>query len=67
MEHFVMDTLIEAGHDKGCNRIVGRYIPTPKNALVADLYPQLGFDAKDGEFVLDLSDRPEFSSHISPL
>ena len=66
MEHFVMDTLIEAAHDNGCNRIAGRFIPTPKNTLVADLYPQLGFDAKDGEFVLDLSNRPEFSSHISP-
>lgn len=66
MEHFVMNTLVDAARSAGCNRIVGRYIQTPKNALVADLYPQLGFTPRDEDFVLTLSPRTPFSSHISP-
>jgi FkbH-like protein len=28
----------------GAGRLIGEYIPTAKNALVADLYPRLGFE-----------------------
>jgi FkbH-like protein len=53
-------------------RIVGRYIPTPKNALVAGLYERLGFrrvgdpDERDGSTVWELlpDSDADFTHHI---
>ena len=61
MEQFMLQILAEAALADGAQTIRGVYIPTAKNTLVSDLYPQLGF-AKLGEtpdsevhYVLDLS------------
>lgn len=43
MEAFTLNTMVQAARKQGCKRIVGQYIPTPKNAVVKDLYPDLGF------------------------
>jgi FkbH-like protein len=43
MEEFICQTMIDLGRKKGIKRLVGIYIPTAKNGLVADLYPRLGF------------------------
>ena len=43
VEEFTCQMLLEEARKKGYRQIVGRYIPTPKNGLVADLYPRLGF------------------------
>lgn len=66
MEYFVMNTLIEAARKSKCHTIVGRFFPTPKNALVANLYTELSFTTREDDFVLDLSQAPSFPSHISP-
>jgi len=61
MEKFMACVLLAAAHQHGATAVVGEYIPTAKNALVKDLYPQLGFDAsadRPGEFVFDLSGKP---------
>jgi FkbH-like protein len=43
MEFAMFDELVRECMDRGVNRIVGYYYPTPKNAMVAELFPQLGF------------------------
>jgi FkbH-like protein len=45
VEEFIVEEIARRARDAGCTRIIGRYIPTKKNALVADLYPRLGFAA----------------------
>jgi FkbH-like protein len=39
---------------RGCIRLRGRYVPSPKNAMVADLYERLGFEpaGRDGDATL---------------
>ncbi len=43
LEQFVMRALVERTRARGLARIVGRYAASPKNAVVADLFPRLGF------------------------
>ncbi len=57
-----LDHLVRAARAEGAQRLVGRYIPSPKNAMVRDHYAKLGFtllsEEADGGTVwaLDLSD-----------
>ncbi len=61
-EEFSLKTLLEAAQELGYRKVVGEYIPTKKNALVAELYDRLGFSrtdsGKDGavEYHLEISD-----------
>lgn len=43
MELSVFDALVEACQSRGLRRIVGTYIPSKKNGMVADHYAKLGF------------------------
>lgn len=43
MENFTLNTMIECAKQKGFKRIVGEYIPTPKNKMVENHYETLGF------------------------
>lgn len=43
LEHFMLDRAIDAARQRGVSRLVGVYRATPKNGLVADLFPRLGF------------------------
>jgi FkbH-like protein len=43
-EQAMLGALARAGHDRGCRELRGTYLPTPKNGLVRDLYPDLGFE-----------------------
>jgi FkbH-like protein len=43
VEDFIVGEIARRARDAGCTRVVGRYIPTKKNTLVADLYPRMGF------------------------
>ncbi len=43
MEQFIADSVISAAKDAGFSRVVGEYIPTAKNAMVKDLYENMGF------------------------
>jgi FkbH-like protein len=43
MENAMLDALIERARERGVTRIVGSYLPTAKNAMVADHYGKLGF------------------------
>ena len=49
MEEFIVRDLIKLASDAGAQVLVGRYIPSKKNALVANLYDRLGFNPHQGE------------------
>ena len=59
MENFTLNTMVECAKKKGFKRIIGEYLPTPKNKMVEQHYPNLGF-APSGEssegsrYVLDV-------------
>ncbi|MDP8957903.1 MAG: HAD-IIIC family phosphatase [Actinomycetota bacterium] len=40
--------LCRRAEELGCSRLRGTYIPTAKNAMVADIYGQFGFDQVEG-------------------
>ena len=59
MENFTLNTMVEYAKKKGFKRIVGEYLPTPKNKMVELHYPNLGFakseEPSDGvKYVLDV-------------
>jgi FkbH-like protein len=49
LEHFMLEGLLAHARARGAARILGRYVPTAKNGVVADLFETLGFaPAEDG-------------------
>jgi predicted enzyme involved in methoxymalonyl-ACP biosynthesis len=60
VERALMAYLLEHAERLGCKKLVGEYIPTPKNTMVRDFYRELGFtlNSKSGDpkqFTLDLN------------
>jgi FkbH-like protein len=70
MEFAMLDTLVEYTRKIGVKKLRGHYLPTRKNALVAEHYSKLGFttdfEAEDGSKVysLDVSDFRPANTHI---
>lgn len=58
MENFTLNTMVEQAKAQGYKRIVGEYLPTPKNKMVEDHYSKLGFTivshAPTAQFALDV-------------
>ena len=57
MENFTLNTMVEYAKAKGYKRIIGEYIPTPKNKMVEMHYPNLGFskiESESNQYMLDL-------------
>ena len=58
MENFTLNTMVEEARAKSYKRIVGEYLPTPKNKMVEEHYPHLGFTPVAGsataQYVLDV-------------
>lgn len=57
MENFTLNTMVEYAKKKGYKRIIGEYIPTPKNKMVEQHYSNLGFtpiESLSNQYVLDL-------------
>lgn len=70
-EQFVLDALLTRARQSGAERIMGEYLPTKKNQLVADLYDRLGFEREseeDGhvEYGLDLKSAKKPATSITP-
>ncbi|MCR5496389.1 MAG: HAD-IIIC family phosphatase [Paludibacteraceae bacterium] len=59
MENFTLNTMVERAKAAGYKRIIGEYLPTPKNKMVEPHYTGLGFTKMEGsasaryELVLD--------------
>ena len=66
MEEFVANEILRVAHEWHCRTIVGRYVPSPKNTLVAGLYPRLGFQQDaDGMWRLHMGGEvPRWETHI---
>jgi FkbH-like protein len=65
MEAFVLNTLADFGKTNGFRYLKGEYIATPKNEMVKDHYPRLGFVEKDGFWVLDLNLFTRMNTHVN--
>jgi len=48
MEEFIINKIVQTAAEAGFRKVTGEYIPTPKNAMVKDLYEKMGF-ARAGE------------------
>ena len=48
MEDFTLNTMVEKAKCAGYKKIIGEYLPTSKNKMVADLYVNLGFTPVEG-------------------
>lgn len=70
VEEFICSQIINFARERKCQKIIGKYIPTAKNKLVADLYKRLNFSMiKDEEgtttWELDLKGKvPSYNSFI---
>ena len=53
MENFVLNTLVEYAKNNGFSTLKGEYIPTYKNTIVAEHYPDLGFRAEGPFYILE--------------
>ena len=49
-EQYVLRGLLTLARGRGVTRVLGEYLPTPKNDVAAALYPRLGFVAADPAF-----------------
>jgi len=48
MENFTLNIMVDKAKEKGYKRIIGEFLPTPKNKMVEDHYSKLGFIKIDG-------------------
>lgn len=68
MENFTLNTLVDFARQNGFRKIIGEYLPTAKNGMVKDLYPNLGFipvkDTTENQWVLEVSIYKERESYI---
>ena len=71
VEQLAMNTLVAEARARNCRRLIGRYLPTAKNAMVKDFFSQFGFlkteeDAhKNTTWVLDASKYVPCKVHIT--
>ena len=70
-ETHLLSHVSRAALEQGCVRVRGFYVPGPRNELVADLYPRLGFTpvpGRDGAWDYDLAAHgPLQSDYIEDL
>lgn len=68
MEDFTMNTIVECARKLGALRVIGEYIPTPKNSMVKEHYNMLGFTKLDGgRWALDVPTYKSRKNYISRL
>ena len=69
MENFTLNTLVNYAKENGFKRIIGEYLPTVKNGMVKEHYPNLGFDRIEGaetdQFVLNVDTYKDKECYIN--
>lgn len=65
MENFILNTLTSYAKANGFKRIIGEYIPTPKNEIVKDHYQNLGFVEDNNLWLLPLETYKERINYIT--
>lgn len=70
MENFTLNTMVERAKTAGYKRIIGEYLPTSKNKMVEQHYPQLGFKPVEGAstalYVLEVDTYQPRECYIEP-
>lgn len=61
VENFVLNTMVERARAAGYQRLIGEYIPTPKNRMVEHHYESLGFQLMPADAAAAVSVRYELS------
>lgn len=60
MEFFILNTMVKRAQENGYKYILGEYLPTSKNGMVAGHYQKLGFskvkDSSSSQWILSLDD-----------
>lgn len=68
MENFTLNTMVNMACKAGYKRIIGEYLPTPKNKMVESHYTDLGFkpmnNCDTACYILDISDYNERECYI---
>lgn len=69
VEHEVLNLLVQQAVAKGCSRLVGVFLATPKNEMVKKHFPGLGFNSvsvtpERAEYSLDVEAFELFRTHI---
>jgi len=64
VEEFIVNQMARQARDRGIQRLIGEYLPTPKNAMVKDLYAQMGFAPRNLRWELDLSTFKDLKTFI---
>ena len=54
MEEFIINDILNVAKENSCTRVVGEYIKTPKNAMVADIYKRMGFEQDGTQYFADV-------------
>jgi FkbH-like protein len=71
MENFTLNTMVEYARKKGYKYIVGEYLPTPKNKMVEQHYPGLGFQPIEGtataQYLLDMDSYQDRECYIKAI
>lgn len=69
VEEFIRNNLVKTAQNMGCLKLVGEYLPTEKNAMVAGLYERLGFTRIGDEparFELQVDTATPLPNYIHP-
>lgn len=69
MENFTLNMMVEVAKAKGYKKIIGEYLPTAKNGMVADHYTNLGFKRVEvldtAKYELDVTNYHERGCYIT--
>lgn len=65
MESFVLNEIVSIAKELGCEKVIGEYIPTPKNEIVSNHYKDLGFKAIDNFWHLDVKEYRKRKTYIN--
>jgi FkbH-like protein len=65
VEAAVLGQVAALARARGCRALLGRYIPTTRNQLVADLYERMGFTREGDGWRLYLDEAPPWPSPIA--
>lgn len=65
VEECLFDAIVQMTLDAGCKYLVGEYLPTAKNKMVADFYEKIGMECTgEGRFLLDCTKHQNHVHHI---
>ena len=65
MEEFVLNKIVDVVMKNGFTKIIGEYIPTPKNGVVKDHFKNLGFVPEGKNWVLDVNNFKPLKTHVN--